>query len=76
MGVLEESTFIERRQFFAGQQLYADDLTGLEAFHREMRELHNRSLHQPGVGSGLAVKGASGDRPRKRTVFYFIPTAG
>ncbi len=62
MGLLEESRYLERRQFFAGELLHAEDLQGLEAFHREMRELHNRSLHQPGIGSGLAVSGEQGAR--------------
>jgi hypothetical protein len=44
-------------RFFDGQRLFADDLQGVEAFNREMRWLHNRSLHQPGIGSGFAVAG-------------------
>mgnify|MGYP001036441712 CR=1 FL=1 len=44
--------FLERIQFFNGQRLFASDLQALEAFNREMRWLHNQSLHQPGVGSG------------------------
>ena len=62
MGILEETRFIERLQFFDGQRLFASDLQGLEAFNREMRWLHNRSLHQPGIGSGFAVYGKKGDR--------------
>ncbi|MBN1657588.1 MAG: hypothetical protein JXA93_04255 [Anaerolineae bacterium] len=62
MGILEETRFVERLQFFNGQRLFADDLQGIEAFNREMRWLHNRSLHQPGIGSGFAVRGDRGDR--------------
>lgn len=62
MGLLDETRFIERQQFFNGQRLFASDLQSLEAFHREMRWLHNQSLHQPGVGRGLAVSGHKGDR--------------
>lgn len=62
MGVLDETRFVERLQFFDGQRLFASDLQGIEAFNREMRWLHNRSLHQPGVGSGFAVYGKKGDR--------------
>lgn len=62
MGVLDQSRFVERLQFFDGQRLFATDLQQLEAFHREMRELHNASLHQPGLGAGLAVSGSAGDR--------------
>lgn len=62
MSILDRTRFVERFQFFDGQRLFADDLQGLEAFHRELRELHNASLHQPGIGSGFAVSGAPGDR--------------
>lgn len=62
MGILDETRFIERLQFFNGQRLFASDLQGLEGFNREMRWLHNRSLHQPGIGNGLAVYGQKGER--------------
>ena len=62
MGILDNTRMIERLQFFDGMRLFADDLQGLEAFNREMRELHNRSLHQPGIGNGFAVYGKRGDR--------------
>jgi hypothetical protein len=62
MGILDETRFVERLQFFNGQRLFADDLQGIEAFNREMRWLHNRSLHQYGIGNGYAVRGDKGDR--------------
>jgi hypothetical protein len=62
MNFLNQTRFIERLQFFNGQRLFATDLQGLEAFNREMRWLHNKSLHQPGIGNGLAVSGKKGDR--------------
>lgn len=62
MGILDETRSLERQQFFNGQRLFAADLQGLEAFSREMRWLHNRSLHQPGIGNGYAVFGKKGDR--------------
>lgn len=62
MAVLEQTRFIERLQFFNGQRLFAPDLQGVEAFNREMRWLHNKSLHQPGIGSGFAVYGKKGER--------------
>ena len=62
MGLLDKTRMIERLQFFDGMRLFGDDLQGLEAFNREMRELHNRSLHQPGIGNGFAVYGKRGDR--------------
>jgi hypothetical protein len=62
MSIVGTSRFLERNRFFNGQRLFASDLQAVEAFNREMRWLHNWSLHQPGVGSGLAVRGAKGDR--------------
>jgi hypothetical protein len=62
VGILGVTEFIERLQFFNGQRLFASDLQALEAFNREMRWLHNWSLHEVGVGSGFAVYGAKGDR--------------
>lgn len=62
MDFLNQTHFIERLQFFNGQRLFANDLQGLEAFNREMRWLHNKSLHQPGIGNGFAVAGKKGDR--------------
>lgn len=62
MGVLDDTQFVERPQFFNGQRLFAPDLQSVEAFNREMRWLHNWSLHQPGIGSGFAVLGDKGDR--------------
>ncbi|HBY98943.1 MAG: hypothetical protein M5U01_28145 [Ardenticatenaceae bacterium] len=62
MSILDETAFIERLQFFNGQRLFASDLQGVEAFNREMRWLHNSSLHQPGIGNGFAAYGKKGDR--------------
>ena len=61
MAILEDQEFLERIQFFNGQRLLADDLQTLESYEREMRWLHNFSLHQPGIGSGYAVSGKKGD---------------
>jgi hypothetical protein len=62
MSLLDKTRMIERLQFFDGMRLFGDDLQGLEAFNREMRWLHNSSLHQPGIGNGFAVSGKRGDR--------------
>ena len=62
MGILDETATVERLRFFDGQRLFAPDLQGIDAFNREMRWLHNRSLHQPGIGLGLAVTGRRDDR--------------
>jgi hypothetical protein len=52
----------ERPAFFEGQLLGAGDLQDLEAYGSDLRWLHNRSLHQPGIGSGFPVIGEKGDR--------------
>jgi hypothetical protein len=51
---------LERITFFSGQRLTAKDLTELQRAHRELRWLHNRSLHGWGIGIGLAVTGERG----------------
>ncbi len=61
MSVAVPAKPIERVQFFNGQRLNAVDLQDLETFNRQMRWLHNQSLHQPGVASGYAVTGNKGD---------------
>ncbi|HEX9668960.1 MAG TPA: hypothetical protein VGC93_05690 [Thermoanaerobaculia bacterium] len=76
MGILDHTRFIERHQFFDGQRLLASDLQGIEAFHREMRELHNRSLHQPGIGNGFAVSGERGERALTVGPGYALDAAG
>src|SRR6478736_2969964 len=62
MDELGLTQFVERVRFFNGQQLFASDLQSVEAFDRDMRWLHNRSLHQPGIGNGFAITGRRGDR--------------
>ncbi|MBI1742442.1 hypothetical protein HYR54_05160 [Candidatus Acetothermia bacterium] len=76
MALIGEMKFLERMQFFNGQRLFASDLQGLEAFNREMRWLHNQSLHQPGVGSGFAVIGKKGDREVTILPGYAIDALG
>jgi hypothetical protein len=67
---------LERVQFFNGERLFASDLQTLEEFHREMRWLHNKSLHQPGVALGLAVAGEKGDRQVTVQPGYAIDSSG
>src|SRR3954447_4873798 len=62
MSFIDLTRSIERQRFFDGQRLFADDLQAIEGFNREMRWLHNQSLHQPGIGNGFAVTGRRGDR--------------
>jgi hypothetical protein len=76
MSMLDATRFVERLRFFDGQRLFAADLEALEGFHRELRWLHNRSLHQPGIGSGYAVYGATGDREVRIGPGYAIDACG
>ncbi len=76
MTILGASQFLERLQFFNGQRLLASDLQSLESFNREMRWLHNQSLHQPGIGSGYAVSGNKGDRQVTISPGYAIDACG
>lgn len=51
----------DRITFFNGQSLTAADLTELQHANRELRWLHNRSLHRWGIGLGLGVNGDRGE---------------
>lgn len=61
MSPIGNTRFIERNRFFNNERLLASDLDAIDDFARQMRWLHNRSLHQPGVASGYAVSGSKGD---------------
>lgn len=76
MDQLGAAGFVERLRFFNGQQLFAPDLQSIEEFDRGMRELHNRSLHQPGIGNGFAVSGRRGDRQVAIQAGYATDAAG
>ena len=76
MSILDETQFLERFQFFNGQRLFASDLQGADDFNREMRWLHNRSLHQPGIGSGFAVYGKKEDREVVIAAGYAVDSLG
>ena len=51
---------LERITFFPGQRLHAEDLTDVQTVDRELRWLHNRSLHTWGIGLGFVVAGDAG----------------
>jgi hypothetical protein len=67
---------LERLQFFNGQRLAAADLQSIDDLNRQMRWLHNQSLHQPGVGSGYAIAGKKGDREVTIQPGYAIDSLG
>ncbi|MFC7387813.1 hypothetical protein [Sphaerisporangium rhizosphaerae] len=76
MDPLFDTRYVERLRFFDGQPLDAEDLQSLEEFNRELRWLHNRSLHQPGIGNGLAARGDKGDRQVLVQAGYALNAAG
>lgn len=53
---------LERPAFFPGERLTADDLAAAQHFHRDLRWLHTRALHDWGVALGMAVSGGRGDK--------------
>jgi hypothetical protein len=61
MSVRTDIPELKRIQFFNGQRLSADDLAELQRANRELRWLHNRSLHGWGIGIGYGVEGERGD---------------
>jgi hypothetical protein len=76
MTIIGTTQFLERIQFFNGERLFASDLQALESFNREMRWLHNQSLHQAGVGSGFSVMGNVGDPQVVITPGYALDSQG
>jgi hypothetical protein len=67
---------LERITFFPGQRLHAEDLTDVQSVDRELRWLHNRSLHTWGIGLGFAVGGEAGDSAVVIEPGYGIDCAG
>src|SRR4051812_41853361 len=53
---------LERPLFFDGERLTAADLAAVQAFDRELRWLHNRTLHGWGVVQGFAATGVRRSR--------------
>lgn len=67
---------LSRVTFFDGQRLEANDLNAAATVQRELRWLHNRSLHNWGIGLGFAVSGAKGDRQVQIGPGYAIDCQG
>lgn len=67
---------LERITFFNGQRLTAVDLNALQKANRELRWLHNRSLHRWGIGLGFDVTGAKGDSVVQISPGYGIDALG
>jgi hypothetical protein len=53
---------LSRVAFFDGERLAAADLNAAASVQRELRWLHNRSLHSWGIALGFAVSASPGDQ--------------
>jgi hypothetical protein len=67
---------LERIAFFPGQRLLAGDLTEVQDADRELRWLHNRSLHAWGIGLAFGVTGEAGDSAVRVEPGYGIDCLG
>lgn len=67
---------LERPGFFDGQQLAPNDLEAIHEYHRELRWLHNRTLHNWGIAVGLNVSGDKGERVVRITPGYGVDCLG
>lgn len=76
MSVNNDIPELERPAFFDGQRLTAADLTAVQSYHRELRWLHNRSLHNWGIAFGLAVTGLRGERTVRIQPGYALDCKG
>lgn len=67
---------LERITFFNGQRLTSEDLTALQTANRDLRWLHNRSLHGWGIAAGFSVTGNTGDTSVQIGAGYAIDCQG
>ncbi|MEO5817969.1 MAG: hypothetical protein ABIT20_22060 [Gemmatimonadaceae bacterium] len=67
---------LERPAFYDGQRLEADDLAAMYDFHRQLRWLHNRSLHSWGIAVGFGVNGKRGASEVTVTPGYALDCLG
>ncbi|MET0459881.1 MAG: hypothetical protein ABW195_11595 [Ilumatobacteraceae bacterium] len=66
----------ERPRFFDGERLTAQDLSAAQRYERDLRWLHNSTLHPWGVCRGLAVSGARGGATVKVGAGYALDCFG
>jgi hypothetical protein len=62
LGDASDVPALSRVTYFDGERLAANDLNDAATVQRELRWLHNRSLHNWGIGIGFGVSGNKGDR--------------
>src|SRR5262245_57080610 len=60
MSAFQSIPNIERQAFVNGQRLTAEDLAAVQNANKDLRWLHNRSLHGWGIGAGFSVEGEAG----------------
>ncbi len=76
MSITNDIPLLERPSFFHNQRLTANDLTAAQTYNRELRWLHNRSLHSWGIAFGFAVSGPRGAHSVKVQPGYAIDCVG
>ena len=76
MSTSDDIPRLERPAFFNNQRLTAADLVAAQTFNRELRWLHNRSLHSWGIAFGFAVSGPRGAQSVKVDSGYAIDCIG
>jgi hypothetical protein len=76
MSIPNEIPAVQRPAFFDGQRLTAADLAAVQDYQRELRWLHNRSLHTWGIAFGLEVFAKRGDRAVTVQIGYALDCLG
>lgn len=76
MSIPNEVPSVQRPAFFDGQRLTAADLAAVQDYQRELRWLHNRSLHTWGIAFGLEVFAKRGDRAVTVQIGYALDCLG
>ena len=76
MSSTDDIPLLERPAFFDGQRLMAYDLAATQTYNRELRWLHNRSLHGWGIAFGFAIAGTRGVQSVKVDIGYAIDRIG
>lgn len=76
MSQILDLPMVEHIEFFNGQRLQANDLQALDEANRQLRWVHNRSLHTWGIAVGLNVTAEVGDREVKIGPGYALDNKG
>jgi len=76
MTTSNEIPAVQRPVFFDGQRLTAADQAAVQDYQRELRWLHNRSLHTWGIAFGLEVIAKRGDRSVSVQMGYALDCLG